>query len=292
MYSVDRRQLATHVYSLLQSLRKAAIVLNVSHSTVSRWLKSPFRKPYQKRAAKKENQIVEIIVATIASDPFITTRKFVEVIENSLHLKVSKELVRIVIKRLGQTRKKAKFFAKPPTLLEKTDIFLTRRNQFIASGRYIVSMDETGFGRSGKQMYGYAPKGRQLILSKRPPNSKNTSVLAVVSADGLLARESRLGSFKKETFAGFLRTLELPPETVILLDNASIHHAQVVKDTAISKGWTLLFTPPYSPWFNPIEEAFSIVKRHYYKYQDIVSAFGALMPSHCNAFFRHSFSKN
>ena len=40
MYPIDRRKLAIHVYSLFSSLRKTARILQVSHSTVSRWLKS------------------------------------------------------------------------------------------------------------------------------------------------------------------------------------------------------------------------------------------------------------
>ncbi len=35
-----------HAYSIFQSLRKTAIVLKVSHSTNSRWLKNPTKKPY------------------------------------------------------------------------------------------------------------------------------------------------------------------------------------------------------------------------------------------------------
>ena len=48
MYALDRRKLATHVYSLIKSLRKAAIILQVSHTTVARWLRSPERKKYSR----------------------------------------------------------------------------------------------------------------------------------------------------------------------------------------------------------------------------------------------------
>jgi len=47
MYPVDRRTLAVHIYSLLKSLRKTATMLQVSHSTISRWLKNPIKKPYR-----------------------------------------------------------------------------------------------------------------------------------------------------------------------------------------------------------------------------------------------------
>ena len=44
--------------------------------------------------------------------------------------------------------------------------------------------------------------------------------------------------------------------------------------------------PPSSPWFNPVEEVFSVVKRHYYKNGNIADAFGIVTSDHCNAFFK------
>jgi transposase len=69
------------------------------------------------------------------------------------------------------------------------------------------------------------------------------------------------GSFNKERFLNFLKDLSLlPPGTVILLDNVSFHHSLVVKDIAKQHSLVLLYTPPYSPCFNPIEGVFSIIR--------------------------------
>lgn len=50
------------------------------------------------------------------------------------------------------------------------------------------------------------------------------------------------------------------PHSVIVLDNASIHHVDEVVELLDSLGALVLFLPPYSPDYNPIEEAFSKVK--------------------------------
>ena len=51
------------------------------------------------------------------------------------------------------------------------------------------------------------------------------------------------------------------PHSVVILDNASIHHVQGVIDLIeIQAGAKLVFLPPYSPDLNPIEEVFSQVK--------------------------------
>jgi len=50
------------------------------------------------------------------------------------------------------------------------------------------------------------------------------------------------------------------PNSVIVMDNASIHHSSRVRELVEGAGRKLVFLPPYSPDFNPIESAFSKVK--------------------------------
>ena len=69
------------------------------------------------------------------------------------------------------------------------------------------------------------------------------------------------------------------------MDNASIHKGDDVENVCKEKGFSVLYTPPYSPWFNPIETCFSCVKRLYPKMQNIQQCFESLTPSHFEAFF-------
>lgn len=48
MYPLERRNIALHIYSILNSLRKTAILCQVSHSTISRWIHCPHKKQYTK----------------------------------------------------------------------------------------------------------------------------------------------------------------------------------------------------------------------------------------------------
>lgn len=98
------------------------------------------------------------------------------------------------------------------------------------------------------------------------------------------------GSCNTARFVEFLHECSLPEGTVVLLDNVSFHRARDVQAFAIAANVTLLYTPPYSPWFNPIEGCFSIVKRAFYRGLAIDNAFGALRESHCSAFFNRSLS--
>ena len=167
MYSLDLRKLANHVYSLFLSLRKTATILKVSHTTISRWLKNLDRKQYIRRPSLSTELVICTIKASIVADPFLSTRKLVSIVNDVCNVSVSKELVRTAINKIGFSKKKAKFFSAPKNLEDKTKAFKEKRQLLIDDGRPFFSLDETSFGRHGKDVKGYAPKGHV-------PRSKGT----------------------------------------------------------------------------------------------------------------------
>jgi transposase len=211
-----------------------------------------------------------------------------DIIKNTMSVSVSKELVRQAIKRQGWTKKKARYYGVSKALPEKTKCFLENRTKFVSQNRSFVSIDETSFGRNGINIKGYSPKGTKLFLQKAAPRMTTTSVVACVSNKSILATKVVKGAFNTQLFLDFLVNLNLPSQTVVLLDNVRFHHSRVVKDYAMSQGIDLLYVPPYSPWFNPVELCFSVVKRHYYKTLDIKTSFQMLTTQHCKSFFDRS----
>jgi transposase len=66
-----------------------------------------------------------------------------------------------------------------------------------------------------------------------------------------------------EIFVAYVRHLLVPtltPGQVVVLDNLSVHRAAAVRRLIEGAGCRLLFLPPYSPDFNPIEQAWSKLK--------------------------------
>jgi transposase len=116
----------------------------------------------------------------------------------------------------------------------------------------------------------------------------NTSALVIANADGELIREFQNNAYRVPSFVSFLTRLDVPRDAVILLDNLSVHKHRDVHRVAADKGWHLLYVPPYSPWFNPIEGIFSIVKRAWYAGASLAEAFGRVTPAHSRAFFRNA----
>jgi putative transposase len=77
-------------------------------------------------------------------------------------------------------------------------------------------------------------------------------------------------SKKKEDFLEFLYQLrhkEKRKRIVLVLDNARIHHAKIIKKYCEEHNIKLVYLPPYSPELNPIEFLWKRIKRMYQKIQ-------------------------
>jgi transposase len=71
------------------------------------------------------------------------------------------------------------------------------------------------------------------------------------------------GAANTAAFTAYLRELLCPtlqPGQWVVLDNVSFHRAEAVRDLVEAAGCRVLFLPPYSPDFSPIEPAFSKLK--------------------------------
>lgn len=288
MYPIERRKIALRVYSLFASLRKTAFIVDVSHSTVARWLRRIDRKKYTTSKVSKQVQIIQTIKEAIQSTPTATLGQLQKKIETLFNFTVSKELIRVAIKQQGITRKNVRFYGFPNNLQNKIEDFLQKRNEYVKTQSTFFSIDETSFGRNQRPVKGYSPKGQKIFVRKKQPRVTTTSVVACVSPTGMVKRHAVQGSINTLRFLDFLKACHIPEHTIVLLDNVRFHHSKVIKQYASDSNFVLLYTPPYSPWFNPIEMCFSVVKNNYYKNHDIDMAFSAVTGSHCKAFFQRS----
>jgi transposase len=107
---------------------------------------------------------------------------------------------------------------------------------------------------------GWSPS-RKRVPKRKALNRRKISVLLAVDSSGVQSYVAKPGNFNSEDFAAFLE--RLPRSRQLILDNVSFHRSKVVADAASECQLDLVFTPPYSPWFNPTEYAFSLAKRAY-----------------------------
>ncbi|KAI7960205.1 hypothetical protein MJO29_005273 [Puccinia striiformis f. sp. tritici] len=113
----------------------------------------------------------------------------------------------------------------------------------------------------------WAPRGRRTKRIDRALAAPRISVLPAVSLDGMLAVMAHEGSMRRLDIEYFLEEVLMPqmnpfpgPNSVLVLDNAAIHHNGRVAEICEAANVLLVYLPPYSPDFNPIEKVFSVLK--------------------------------
>jgi len=92
---------------------------------------------------------------------------------------------------------------------------------------------------------------------------KNVSVVSAIGLEGVVAYQAVYGSLDSLGFESFLATRLLPKlrrGDCLVLDNCSIHKTDDIRKLCRKAGVELLFLPPYSPDFNPIENMWSKLK--------------------------------
>lgn len=113
------------------------------------------------------------------------------------------------------------------------------------------------------------PRGRSLsgtrLVDKTPHGHwKTTTFVAALRVDGLTAPLVIDGAINGELFLAYVQQTLAPtlhPGDVVVMDNLSSHKRRGVCEAIEAVGAKLLYLPPYSPDFNPIEMAFSKFKR-------------------------------
>jgi transposase len=94
---------------------------------------------------------------------------------------------------------------------------------------------------------------------------KTTTFVAGLRRTGMIAPMVLDGPINREAFLAYVDQVlapELQPGDVVIMDNLSSHKGADVRELIEAAGATLRFLPPYSPDFNPIEQAFSKLKAH------------------------------
>ncbi|GBF27364.1 hypothetical protein MnTg02_02416 [bacterium MnTg02] len=92
---------------------------------------------------------------------------------------------------------------------------------------------------------------------------KSTTFTAGLRLDGLAAPMVLDGTMNGEAFPAYVRQVlvpELAKGDVVIMDSLPVHKVTGVRQAIEAAGAALLYLPPYSPDFNPIEMAFSKLK--------------------------------
>lgn len=293
---ITRTKAVVHYCHFVRSLRKVAKAHAVGTASLSRWVKNGLADGHKHVAASKSRALPEaispIVVQIVRSNPFVRLDDIVNKLKTQHGVCASRSTVHRAMKLAGLSHKLAQRDSGDDSLVKPHSFF-----EDTALEGDSIAIDETCFYLNDSRRRGWGPKGSRVRKAKMNSRIKVSMVLAIGRA-GVVASETIYGNFNTASFADFLK--RLPTGRRLVMDNVAFHKAKAVRVVASSMNNTLVFTPPYCPWFNPTEYAFSVAKTKFRSdavLADIQtsglaafadSALTAVTPDKCDAFFSHA----
>jgi transposase len=162
-----------------------------------------------------------------------------------------------------------------------------------------VFLDESGVTTEMTRRYGWGPRSERVSEAIPASHWRTLTVLAALTTAGVLASMTIESPTDGDVFLAFLEQVLAPrlePGHVVILDNLAAHKVPGVRELIEHRGAQLLYLPPYSPDFNPIEQAWSKLKQLLRGVKArlvgqlepaIANAIAAITPQNAQAFFRN-----
>jgi transposase len=127
----------------------------------------------------------------------------------------------------------------------------------------LVFLDESGVTTEMTRRYGRAPRGERAREGAPAGHWRTLTLLGAMTVDGLVATMTIESPTDGEVFLAYLQQVLCPrlrPGQVVVMDNLSAHKNPAVRGYIEQTGAQLLYLPPYSPDFNPIEQCWAKIK--------------------------------
>lgn len=148
------------------------------------------------------------------------------------------------------------------------------------------------------RLRGRSPRGQRCQASVPHGHWKTTTFTAGLRLGGITAPMLLDGPMNGPTFLAYAEQVLVPvlvPGDIVVMDNLPAHKIGGVREAIEKAGATLLFLPPYSPDFNPIEMAFSKLKALLRKaaartvdelWSAVAGCLSAFKPDECSRYFQ------
>lgn len=164
----------------------------------------------------------------------------------------------------------------------------------------LIFIDESGLSTKMARLRGWAPKGERCRAAIPHGHWKTITFVGGLTLKGFIAPMLLDGPMDGECFRAWVEQMLAPTlrsGDIVIMDNLPAHKVAGVSQAIEAKGAELFYLPPYSPDFNPIENAFAKLKAHVRKAAartiDTLEAAAAhalskFEPNDCANFFAHA----
>jgi transposase len=166
--------------------------------------------------------------------------------------------------------------------------------------KHLVFVDESGLSTKMARLRGWAPRGQRCRAAVPHGHWKTTTFVGGLTLSGMRAPMVLDGPMDGEAFLAWCEQMLCPllqPNDVVVMDNLPAHKVAGVREAIEAVDAILLYLPPYSPDFNPIENGFSKLKAHVRKAAArtvealeaaVASALATFQPHECANFFANA----
>jgi transposase len=164
----------------------------------------------------------------------------------------------------------------------------------------LVFIDETWTKTNMTRTHGRSLCGTRLVAKVPHGRWRTLTFIAALRCDQITAPCVFDGPINGVSFRAYVEQVLVPtlkPGDIVVMDNLGSHKAEATRRIIRAAGASAVFLPPYSPDFNPIEQAFSKLKSDLRK-QDarsvdaVCQALGQLLdrftPAECTNYFANS----
>ncbi len=272
-YARDLRERVVAAVQGGMSYDDAAATFRVGRATVGRWLQR-----YRVRGTvepdpmggahnvKLDEAGLERLAQLVDEQPDRTFAELIDGLEEQLGCRVGVATIARGLTKLQLTRKKKTVTATEQSSERVQELrrrFLERMPSMRAER--LIFIDETGTTLAMTRRYGRAPRG-QPVHDQAPRNrGRVVTLIGAISIAGVEALMTIDCGTTAEVFLAFIEQVLAPalqPGDVLVMDNLGAHRERRVREAIARLGVKMVFTPPYSPEFNPIEMCWSKMKQH------------------------------
>lgn len=160
-------------------------------------------------------------------------------------------------------------------------------------------LDESGAKSNLTRLYGRCPVGQRLVAHVPHGHWQTSTIISAIRLTGPFAPAVFDGPADTDIFRAYVQQVLAPalrPGEIVVMDNLAPHRAAGIASAIHAAGADVLYLPPYSPDFNPIEAMWSKVKAHLRKAaartfetlcQAVNDALTRVTANDCRAFFHN-----
>ena len=210
--------------------------------------------------------MIDALCNHLAEKPSLYVEEMAIFLFDEFNVLPSISSIKRALYRAGWSKKKAQQRASEQNP-QLRDFYHHKLSNFRSS--HLVFVDESGCDkRVGYRRTGWSPLGVTPIQVSKFHRGQRYQILPAYAQDGVVLSRIFKGSTDASFFESFIEQLlqhcgRWPePKSVLVMDNASFHHSDRIRQLCSDAGVKILYLPPYSPDLNPIEEFFAELKAH------------------------------